>query len=97
MIHPDISIQMLALRPDPGVDGRCYVRPMDTHLVENQVPPLEPYDLFGTDPVLADAVAAEGASADLDLLGRFGRRAGSEEVMTWGGPGQPVPARAGDP
>lgn len=50
----------------------------------NQPPPLEPYNLFTTDPVLAEAVAREGASADLDSLKAFGERVGSAEVFEWG-------------
>ena len=57
---------------------------MATHEVANQAPPLEPYDLFTTDPVLASAVSLEGAGADLDLLARFGRRVGAEDVFEWG-------------
>jgi putative acyl-CoA dehydrogenase len=57
---------------------------MATHTVTNQPPPLEPYDPFRSDPTLADAVAREGSSDDRDLLEAFGRRVGSDEVVTWG-------------
>ncbi|MFV2039404.1 MAG: DNA alkylation response protein, partial [Acidimicrobiales bacterium] len=57
---------------------------MATHTVVNQSPPLEPYNLFTTDPVLGDAVAREGSGADLDLLSCFGERVGTEEVYLWG-------------
>ena len=46
--------------------------------------PLEPYNLYTTDPVLRRAVEREGAgAADADLA-RFGARVGSEEVYRWG-------------
>ena len=54
------------------------------HAGSNQPPPLEPYNLFTTDPVLGDAVAREGGKADWDLLTAFGERVGSEEVYAWG-------------
>ena len=58
---------------------------MATHTVTNQPRPLEPYDLFSTDPVLGSAVTAHGTSAsDAELLGSFGRRVGTEEVFGWG-------------
>ncbi len=57
---------------------------MATHDVVNQSPPLEPYDLFSTDPVLGGAVEREGGVGDLDRLASFGRRVGTEEVFTWG-------------
>ena len=34
-----------------------------THTVLNQVPPLEDYSLFDTDPALREAAAREGAGA----------------------------------
>lgn len=48
----------------------------------NQAPPLEPYNLFTADPVLADAVEREGGS-ELDDLAAFGERVGSAEVFDW--------------
>lgn len=57
---------------------------MSTHDVVNQVPPLEAYDLYATDPVLRDAVEREGGGWAHDELGEFGRRVGSAEVYGWG-------------
>jgi putative acyl-CoA dehydrogenase len=57
---------------------------MDPRAVTNQAPPLEPYNLFTTDPVLGDAVEGEGGHDDLDLLSNFGELVGSERVMRWG-------------
>lgn len=55
-----------------------------THDVFNQTPPLEGYNLFTSDPVLAGAVAAQGgAEAEADL-GEFGAIVGSSEVYRWG-------------
>lgn len=46
--------------------------------------PLEPYNLYTTDPVLRRAVDREGAgAADVDLV-EFGALVGSEEVYQWG-------------
>jgi putative acyl-CoA dehydrogenase len=57
---------------------------MITHEVFNQVPPLVDYDVFGTDPVLSGAVEREGARWALDLLGEFGRAAGTAEMFDAG-------------
>jgi putative acyl-CoA dehydrogenase len=57
---------------------------MATHAVTNQPPLLEPYDLYSTDPVLADAIAIQGSAADDDLLSDFGGRVGTAEVFGWG-------------
>jgi len=51
---------------------------------ENQAIPLEPYNLFDTDPVLSDAVIREGAASSIDSLRSFGERVGSTEVVGWG-------------
>ncbi|MCP3853614.1 MAG: DNA alkylation response protein [Actinomycetia bacterium] len=53
---------------------------------DNMVSPLEPYNLFTTDPVLANAIEREGGGrgADHDLLVEFGERVGSDEVFEWG-------------
>lgn len=50
----------------------------------NQPPPPEPYNLFTTHPVLADAVKREAGGADLEELAGFGARVGSAEVYEWG-------------
>jgi putative acyl-CoA dehydrogenase len=55
-----------------------------THEVLNQAPPLEDYDLFAADPVLADAVAREGGSWGADDLGVFGRLVGTAESFHQG-------------
>ncbi|MEM9652637.1 MAG: acyl-CoA dehydrogenase family protein, partial [Actinomycetota bacterium] len=46
--------------------------------------PLEPYNLYTTDPVLRRAVHREGAATAEDDLVAFGARVGSEEVVRWG-------------
>ena len=46
--------------------------------------PLEPYNLYTTDPVLSAAVAREGGGAADGELAAFGARVGSEEVFGWG-------------
>lgn len=51
-----------------------------THEVLNQPPPLEGYDLFGSDPVLADAVRREGGGWGLDEIADWGARISTAEV-----------------
>jgi putative acyl-CoA dehydrogenase len=46
--------------------------------------PLEPYNLFTTDPVLQRSVEREGAGAATQDLIEFGERVGSSEVYQWG-------------
>ena len=55
-----------------------------THDVLNQVPPLEGYNLYTSDPVLDDAVGREGAKASRDWLVEFGEVTGSTEYFRWG-------------
>src|SRR5215472_7913206 len=52
--------------------------------VLNQSPPLQDYDLYGTDPALQEAVAREGAGWAAEELGRLGRRLGSAETIQLG-------------
>ncbi len=57
---------------------------MATHEVFNQPPPLEEYDLYGADPVLAGATEAAGAGWASEDLHRLGKLAGSAEAIQWG-------------
>lgn len=57
---------------------------MSDRSTANQPPPLEPYNLFSTDPVLTGLACREGAGADLDWLAALGARVGSAEVVDWG-------------
>lgn len=57
---------------------------MKTHEVLNQPPELPEYDLWSTDPVLADAVAREGGGWANEHLAGFGKRVGREDVRSWG-------------
>lgn len=50
----------------------------------NQPPPLEPYNLFTADPIIAECARREGAGDDFETLTQFGRRVGSDEVYRWG-------------
>ncbi|HYL34932.1 MAG TPA: isovaleryl-CoA dehydrogenase [Bryobacteraceae bacterium] len=52
--------------------------------VLNQPPPLQDYNLFTTDRVLAEGVSREGAAWARALLTEFGRLEGSEESIRWG-------------
>lgn len=51
---------------------------------DNQATPLEPYNVFTSDPVLHDAVVREGGGAAVESLQAFGERVGSEEIVQWG-------------
>ena len=55
-----------------------------SHDVTNQPPPLEGYDVFARDPVLAGAVVENGADWSRLQLSELGRRAGSAEAIAWG-------------
>ncbi|MEM7092576.1 MAG: acyl-CoA dehydrogenase family protein [Actinomycetota bacterium] len=49
----------------------------------NQPSPLEPYNLFTSDPVLGDIAEREGAADHIDWLTAFGDRVGSADVFEW--------------
>ena len=49
-----------------------------THVVGNQPPPLEPYDAWGTDGALREAVSREGGGYALADLAAYGELAGGE-------------------
>lgn len=51
-----------------------------THEVLNQPPPLESYDLLGSDPVLADAVRREGGGWGVDEIEDWGRTVSTPEI-----------------
>ncbi len=55
-----------------------------THVVENQPPPLEDYNVYLTDTVLQDAVSREGAEWAQADLAAFGAWAGSSEAIQLG-------------
>jgi putative acyl-CoA dehydrogenase len=55
-----------------------------THDVFNQAPPLQGYDVFAADRVLAEGVEREGASWSRAELAELGRLAGSEQAQTLG-------------
>ena len=70
--------------PMPRVGSRSKERLMSARTTTNHPRPLEPYNLYETDPVLRRAVEREGAgAADVDLA-EFGALVGSEEVYRWG-------------
>jgi putative acyl-CoA dehydrogenase len=52
--------------------------------VLNQPPPLAGYDLYGADPVLAPALALQGAGWAEERLRTLGALAGSSEAIAWG-------------
>jgi putative acyl-CoA dehydrogenase len=56
----------------------------DTHDVLNQPPPLEDYNVFTADRVLAEAVEREGAGWARERLERLGAVAGGAEAIRWG-------------
>ncbi len=55
-----------------------------THVVENQPPPLEDYNVYLTDTALRDAVTREGAEWADDALAEFGMWAGSADAIRLG-------------
>jgi putative acyl-CoA dehydrogenase len=55
--------------------------PYATHQVENQPPPLENYDVFGSDRCLGEAVRRDGAGWAESRLKELGALAGSARVM----------------
>jgi len=55
-----------------------------THEVLNQPPPLQDYDVFGSDQALADGVRRENGAWAIESLSELGRLAGDPEVIRWG-------------
>jgi putative acyl-CoA dehydrogenase len=58
--------------------------PPVTHEVSNQPPPLEGYDVFGTDRALVEALTREGAAWAADAAHGLGVIAGRAETLRWG-------------
>ena len=50
----------------------------------NQAPPLKNYNLFSSDPTLADAVRRHGAEWAYERIGELGRILGSDPAQKWG-------------
>ena len=55
----------------------------DTHVVTNQVPPLQDYNP-ATSPVLVEALIREGGQWGLDQVNELGAINGSREAQRWG-------------
>ena len=55
----------------------------DTHIVTNQVPPLENYNP-ATSPVLVEALIREGGQWGLDEVTELGALSGSQQAQRWG-------------
>ncbi len=55
----------------------------DTHIVTNQVPPLENYNP-ATSPVLIEALIREGGQWGLDEVTELGALSGSAQAQRWG-------------
>lgn len=55
----------------------------ETHIVENQSPVLEGYNVFEGDPVLFDALLREGGAWGADRARTLGGLVGSAEVLQW--------------
>ena len=53
----------------------------NTHAVENQAPPLTPYNVFEADPPLREALEREGGAWGVDRLRDTGELAGSPEAL----------------
>ena len=52
-----------------------------THGIENQAPPIEPYNVFEADLALREALEREGAGWGVDRLRDTGELAGSAEAL----------------
>ncbi len=55
-----------------------------THVVTNQVPPLEDYNVFEADTALVEAVEREGADWARGRIAEIGEIAGRAETIRWG-------------
>jgi putative acyl-CoA dehydrogenase len=66
------------------MSARAPLADLGTHQVQNQVPPLEDYNLFDADPALVEAVRREGAGWAEHELRAFGALMGSERVQRLG-------------
>lgn len=55
----------------------------ETHAVVNQPPPLEDYDLFTADPLIAAALTREGGAWGAEQASALGRTVGSAEYFRW--------------
>ena len=64
-----------------------------THTVLNQVPPLEDYSLFDTDPALREAAAREGAGAWTGDLAAHGAWLGRAQTLAAGADANRCPPR----
>ena len=53
----------------------------NTHAVDNQAPPLTPYNVFDSDLPLREAVEREGGGWGVDRLREIGELAGSPEAL----------------
>jgi putative acyl-CoA dehydrogenase len=60
------------------------IMPWPTHAVTNQVPELQNYNFFVTDPALADGLGWSGAGWHAGQLERLGAELGSAEVLRLG-------------
>ncbi len=68
---------------DPG-QALLAKPPITTHAVENQVPPLENYNLFTSDTILQDALKREGAGWAEPTARDFGQLLGRPETLQLG-------------
>jgi len=66
------------------MSSRRPITTLATHEVQNQVPPLEDYDLLAADPALEEALRREGAGWAEDRVRTFARVLGSERVLRLG-------------
>jgi putative acyl-CoA dehydrogenase len=66
------------------MSSRSPITELATHAVENQVPPLENYNLYEADPVLGEALRREGGAWAEDRVRAFGALVGSEHVQQLG-------------
>lgn len=85
VLAPPFCAGSCALSPrKPARSGLILGYVSDTHEVFNQVPPLEGYNLYTSDPVLDEAIGREGGKDSRDRLVEFGELSGSAEYYRWG-------------
>src|SRR5688500_18216899 len=75
--RPHPTIRPMATVERPPAEGA-------THEVFNQSSPLEDYNVFDADTVLAEAVRREGAGWAEERCRELGAVAGSAQVIRWG-------------
>ena len=100
--YPDVVAVLrrasaLSITPLVRLSKKCNIGGMpDTHVVTNQVPPLENHNPASS-PVLVEALIREGGQWGLDEVNELGAISGSQRGPAVGRAGRPQPARSCTP